>query len=95
MEEKYASSQMEDLLDELNLKRVLVLHNDEVNEFVYVVDTLVEVCDHGSLQAEQCTLITHYKGKCDVKYGPLTRLKPIKDELNRRGLQATIESRLS
>ena len=95
MEEKYASSQMEDLLDELNLKRVLVLHNDEVNEFVYVVDTLVEVCDHGSLQAEQCTLITHYKGKCDVKYGTLTRLKPIKDELNRRGLLATIESRLS
>ncbi|WP_092437465.1 ATP-dependent Clp protease adaptor ClpS [Williamwhitmania taraxaci] len=95
MEEQYSSSQMEDLLDELNLKQVLVLHNDEVNEFVYVVDTLVEVCDHGSLQAEQCTLITHYKGKCNVKYGSLTRLKPIKDELNRRGLQATIENSLS
>jgi|APDOM4702015248_1054824.scaffolds.fasta_scaffold1597091_1 ATP-dependent Clp protease adaptor protein ClpS len=95
MEEKYASSQMEDLLDELNLKSVLVLHNDEVNEFAYVVDTLVEVCDHGSLQAEQCTLITHYKGKCDVKYGSINRLKPLKDELNRRGLEATIENSLS
>ena len=63
MEERYASSPMEDLLDELDLKRVLVLHNDEVNDFSYVVDTLVEVCDHGSLQAEQCTLITHYMGK--------------------------------
>lgn len=86
---------MEDLLDELNLKRVLVLHNDEVNDFSYVVDTLVEVCDHGSLQAEQCTLITHYKGKCDVKYGSLSRLRHMKDELTRRGLEATIENSLS
>ena len=95
MEERYASSPMEDLLDELDLKRVLVLHNDEVNDFSYVVDTLVEVCDHGSLQAEQCTLITHYKGKCDVKYGSLSRLRPMKDELTRRGLEATIENSLS
>ena len=77
---------MDDILDEIKLGGVLVLHNDEVNEFNYVVESLVEVCEHGSLQAEQCTLIAHYKGKCDVKYGSISKLKPLKDELSRRGL---------
>ncbi|HUW05310.1 MAG TPA: ATP-dependent Clp protease adaptor ClpS [Williamwhitmania sp.] len=95
MEEQPISSHMDDILDEIKLSGVLVLHNDEVNEFSYVVESLVEVCDHGSLQAEQCTLLAHYKGKCEVKYGSIGKLKPMKDELSRRGLMSTIENQLS
>jgi len=71
--------------------RWLVLHNDEVNTFEYVIESLVEVCEHDQVQAEQCTFIVHYKGKCDVKNGSFTSLKPIKDELARRGLTVTID----
>jgi ATP-dependent Clp protease adaptor protein ClpS len=69
----------------------LVLHNDNVNTFEFVVETLVEVCNHNHEQAEQCAVITHYKGKCDIKNGSLTNLQPIKNELILRGLTATID----
>jgi ATP-dependent Clp protease adaptor protein ClpS len=72
-------------------KRVLVIYNDDVNTFEFVIETLIEVCGHDMLQAEQCTLIIHYKGKCDVKIGSYSSLKPLKDELLDRGLSAVIE----
>lgn len=68
----------------------LILHNDDYNHFDYVIDSLVEVCKHDRLQAEQCTLIAHYNGKCDVKTGELEMLKQMKEELGRRGLSSTI-----
>lgn len=68
----------------------LILFNDEVNEYQFVIDSLVEVCKHNHLQAEQCTLIAHHNGKCDVKMGTHKQLKPLRDELLRRGLSATI-----
>ena len=71
-------------------KRHLILHNDEFNLIDFVIETLVNVCEHTSTQAEQCALITHYKGKCDVKTGDFESLKPMKDELINRGLKATI-----
>lgn len=69
----------------------VVLHNDDVNTFEFVIDTLVDVCSHSSVQAEQCAYLVHFKGKCDVKRGTFADLKPIRNELNRRGLTATIE----
>jgi ATP-dependent Clp protease adaptor protein ClpS len=69
----------------------LVLHNDEVNTFEFVMETLVEVCKHSSNQAEQCATIAHYKGKCEVLTGEKSELKEIRDELITRGLKATIE----
>ena len=48
-------------------KRHLILHNDEFNLIDFVIDTLITVCEHTDTQAEQCALITHYKGKCDVQ----------------------------
>lgn len=54
----------------------LILHNDDVNTFEYVIDALVEVCGHEHDQAEQCALIAHYKGKCSVKSGTYNELKP-------------------
>jgi ATP-dependent Clp protease adaptor protein ClpS len=71
---------------------MLLLHNDNHNLFDFVVETLMIVCDHDALQAEQCAFIAHHKGKCDVKMGTFELLKPLKDELIRRGLNATISN---
>ena len=72
-------------------KNALILHNDEVNSFDYVIESLVEVCEHTEEQAEQCTYLVHYKGKCDVKTGSFDSLRPIRHALVDRGLTATIE----
>ena len=72
-------------------QKQLIVHNDEVNTFDWVIQSLVEICDHNPLQAEQCSLLIHYKGKASVKEGELEKLKPLKDGLTDRGLNATIE----
>lgn len=69
----------------------LTLHNDDIHTFDYVIETLVDVCQHDVLQAEQCAYIVHYKGKCDVKKGPAKNLKPLRKKLIERGLVATID----
>ncbi len=69
----------------------LILHNDDVHSFEYVIDALVNVCDHDVFQAEQCAYITHYKGKCDVKKGEIDDLAPLRYQLIEKGLQATID----
>lgn len=69
----------------------LILHNDEVNTFDHVIDSLVEICEHDSQQAEQCAFITHYKGKCDVKKGAFEKLSFMKKKLNSKGLTVTID----
>ncbi|MFC2117545.1 ATP-dependent Clp protease adaptor ClpS [Bacteroidota bacterium] len=71
--------------------KFLILHNDEINTFDFVIETLVDVCKHDSTQAEQCAWITHYQGKCDIKKGQLSTLKPLKDEIIDRGLSVTID----
>jgi ATP-dependent Clp protease adaptor protein ClpS len=68
----------------------LILHNDDIHTFDYVIDCLIDICEHNTVQAEQCTFIIHYKGKCDVKKGSYEFLKPMKDSLIERGLNATI-----
>lgn len=68
----------------------LILHNDDIHTFDYVIESLVDICEHNTVQAEQCTYIIHYKGKCDVKKGLYDYLKPMKDGLIERGLNATI-----
>ena len=69
----------------------LVIYNDEVNTFDFVINSLIEVCNHERVQAEQCTYLIHYKGKCSVKDGDFTGLKPMCEALLDRGLSATIE----
>jgi len=69
----------------------LILYNDEVNSFDFVITTLVDVCKHDYLQAEQCAWIAHYKGKCPVKSGEFNELKPMHDEMSNRGLTVSIE----
>jgi len=71
--------------------RYLILHNDEVHSFDYVINTLIEVCNLETVQAEQCTYLVHYKGKCDVKKGAFEVLQPYREGLTDRGLNATID----
>jgi ATP-dependent Clp protease adaptor protein ClpS len=69
----------------------LTLHNDDVNTFDHVIDSLCEICDHNEIQAEQCALITHFKGKCDIKKGSAEELALIKEQLTNRQLSVTID----
>ena len=68
----------------------LIVFNDEVNTFEYVIDTLIEVCEHSPEQAEQCTLLIHYKGKCTVKNAGFEELVPLRNEICRRGISAEV-----
>ena len=68
----------------------IILYNDDVNTFEHVIKTLIDVCDHTAEQAEQCSLIVHYKGKCSVKSGSLLDLKPRCEKLLSAGLSAEI-----
>ena len=68
----------------------IVLYNDDVNSFDHVIDCLIATCDHSPLQAEQCSLIVHYNGKCTVKTGELKDLKPRCIQLLEAGLSAEI-----
>ncbi len=72
-------------------ERYLILHNDDVNTFDHVIKSLIDVCEHDPLQAEQCAFITHYHGKCDIRKGLYESLKPLRDGLVHRGLQVTID----
>ena len=78
---------LEDLIGTYNI----ILYNDDVNTFDWVIDSLVDLCDHTPEQAEQCALLVHYKGKCQVKSGSYNDLKPICEALLDRGLSAKME----
>lgn len=88
---KWFQEEESDTLVQTNRKKVLVLYNDEINTFDFVIESLVKVCGHDLIQAEQCTLLVHYKGKCAVKSGTYKELNPLRQALSERGLSATIE----
>ena len=87
---------LEDEIIETLLKvedqKALVLYNDEVNTFDFVTESLIKVCRHDTIQAEQCTYLVHYAGKCVVKNGTFRKLRPLCEALLERGLSAAIES---
>ena len=80
-----------DLLTETENPWSLIVWNDEVNTFEWVIETLMEVCGHSAEQAEQCAFIIHYKGKYAVKQGSYDDLKPQCDAITERGIGATLE----
>lgn len=69
----------------------LIVYNDDFNTFDWVIQSLMEVCNHSMIQSEQLSLIVHYKGKATVKTGSFDDLEPMKDALIDRGLSAVIE----
>lgn len=79
-----------DVLVQETREHEIILYNDDVNTFDFVIDSLVSVCDHTLEQAEQCTILVHYKGKCAVKTGEYKELEPRCTKLLELGLSAEI-----
>jgi ATP-dependent Clp protease adaptor protein ClpS len=73
-----------------SINNEIIVYNDDVNTFDHVIDTLIRVCEHTPEQAEQCSLIVHYNGKCTVKTGVFEKLKPQCTQLLEAGLSAEI-----
>jgi len=76
--------------EQIGLNNEIIVYNDDVNTFDHVIETLIRVCNHTAEQAEQCSIIIHYKGKCTVKTGILNELKPQCSSLLEAGLSAEI-----
>ncbi|MGB0432176.1 MAG: ATP-dependent Clp protease adaptor ClpS [Bacteroidia bacterium] len=81
---------LEEVLEAVE-ERNLVLHNDDINTFDWVIECLIRICKHNAAQAEQLTLLVHYKGKAHVKKGTFDELKPLKDAFIDKGINATID----
>lgn len=79
-----------DVLEQEVNQHEIILFNDDVNTFDFVIDSLISVCKHTLEQAEQCTYLVHYKGKCAVKTGEYDELKPKCTQLLNLGLSAEI-----
>lgn len=80
-----------ELLTEVDKGFAIILYNDDVNTFDHVIHCLIKYCKHSGEQAEQCAMIVHYKGKCQVKNGSEVSLTPICNALTNQGLSAVIE----
>ena len=89
-------SKVETELQELEAEQIvdsknLIVFNDDFNTFDHVIEALMKVCKHKTIQAEQCTWIVHYKGKCQVKVGDFETLEPMCTALLERGITAEIQ----
>lgn len=80
----------EKVVEQEVLEHNLIVYNDDVNTFDHVIDSLIEICDHEVIQAEQCTHIIHYSGKCDVKSGEYDELVKMCSGLLDRGITAEV-----
>lgn len=85
----YQEESVDVLLEEVDI-RDLVVFNDDVNTFEHVIRTLIRVCKHSPEQAEQCTWLIHYKGKCAVKTGMFEELRPMREAICEAGIDARI-----
>jgi ATP-dependent Clp protease adaptor protein ClpS len=92
MNTEYQEDELVEVLDAVETTDVmdLVVFNDDVNTFEHVTRTLIKVCKHTQEQAEQCTLIIHYKGKCQVKNGTFDFLRPLREAICEAGIDARI-----
>lgn len=94
MKHDFQADEMVDVLEVIETTDLmdLVVFNDDVNTFDHVINTLKKVCRHTQEQAEQCTMLIHYKGKCTVKNGSFEFLKPMRDGICEAGIDARIIS---
>ena len=90
MNESIPEISINELIDELNSKN-LILYNDDVNNFLWVISNLIEICHHSTIQAEQCAYIVHHKGKCNVKSGSYDDLAIMHKELSNKNLTVEIQ----
>jgi len=94
MKHDFQADEMVDVLEVIETTDLmdLVVFNDDVNTFDHVINTLIKVCRHTQEQAEQCTMLIHFKGKCTVKNGSFEFLKPMRDSICEAGIDARIIS---
>ncbi|WP_139423470.1 ATP-dependent Clp protease adaptor ClpS [Chryseobacterium mulctrae] len=78
------------VLDDTDEVYKLILHNDDIHTFDDVIEALIQICKHDPIQAEQCTMLVHFKGKCTVKTGSIDILKPMHEKLIARSLTSEI-----
>jgi ATP-dependent Clp protease adaptor protein ClpS len=92
MKPAYEQEVMTDVLEAVETTDLmdLVVFNDDVNTFDHVISTLIRVCKHTPEQAEQCTILIHYRGKCAVKNGSFDFLKPLRESICEAGIDARI-----
>lgn len=90
MSQQLVEELIEEVLEGVDHSSALILYNDDVNTFDHVIDCLVRICKHEELQAEQCALLVHFKGKCTVKQGAKQDLMAMCQALLDEGLSATI-----
>lgn len=92
MRAAYKQKELVEVLDAIDVAdaKDLVVFNDDFNTFEHVIKTLIRVCKHTNEQAEQCTWLIHYKGKCAVKTGGLEELNPMRDSICDAGIDAKI-----
>ena len=92
MNTKYQEEELLDVMDAVETTDLmdLVVFNDDIDTFDHVTRTLIKVCKHTPEQAEQCTLIIHYKGKCQVKNGTFDFLRPMREAICEAGIDARI-----
>lgn len=83
---KYTSKTSSSKVEE----KALFLINDDYNTFDHVIDCLVAICDHGPIQAEQCAVLVHYKGSCEIVIGKTEDLIPLQEDLSLYGLDVEI-----
>jgi ATP-dependent Clp protease adaptor protein ClpS len=94
MKHDFQADEMVDVLEVIETTDLmdLIVFNDDINTFDHVINTLIKVCKHTQEQAEQCTMLIHYKGKCTVKNGSFDFLKPMRDAICEAGIDARIVS---
>ena len=80
----------EEVLEKVDSENEIIVYNDDVNTFDHVTEVLIKACDHEPMQAEQCTLLIHYKGKCGVKSGSIKDLEPRCSKILEEGISAEI-----
>ncbi|MFZ6009529.1 MAG: ATP-dependent Clp protease adaptor ClpS [Bacteroidota bacterium] len=92
MKPAYQEEELVDVLEAIETTDLadLIVFNDDINTFDHVIATLIRVCNHTPEQAEQCTLLIHYKGKCAVKSGSFDFLRPMKEAICEVGIDARI-----
>ena len=83
---------LEEVLEDVTSGYAIVVYNDDVNTFDWVIQSLMEVCGHTAEQAEQCAIFIHFKGRYAVKHGTETELIPLKDALLERYITAKVEA---
>ena len=90
MAHQFQEEELVEVLVKEDEPKNLVVFNDDYNTFEHVIETLIRVCRHSTEQAEQCTLIIHHQGKCSVKKGSVSKLKPMKEAICDVGIDARV-----